>query len=78
MASVGLKKGSPARIFTNVALKEVELPAEEGYSLCETCSKYVAKENLHCAFCDKCPSKVLYFIYTVFKAFICSLSFQAS
>ena len=31
------KKGSPVRIFTNIPLSELVLPASEGYKLCSKC-----------------------------------------
>ena len=51
-------KPSPVRIFNNLALPGFELPSKEGYKLCETCNRYVAKENAHCDKCGTCSSKV--------------------
>ena len=54
-----MKKGSPARIFTNVApVNQIELPLSEGYKYCKTCEKFTFDENFHCPECDICPSKV--------------------
>ena len=58
-----LKKGSPARVFTNVELSKINLPAEQGYVYCKLCAKYVFKESEHCDICQTCPSKVSLFIY---------------
>lgn len=52
-----LKKGSPARIFTNLPLDKIELPASEGYKFCDKCNKFTFEENLHCDKCSTCPSK---------------------
>lgn len=52
-----VKKGSPARIFTNISLDKIQLPAENGYYFCNICSKYTFKENKHCDKCNLCPSK---------------------
>ncbi|XP_069137703.1 rRNA N6-adenosine-methyltransferase ZCCHC4-like [Argopecten irradians] len=51
------KQGSPVRIFTNLSPESVVLPSSEGYWFCKVCSRYSAKENLHCDVCDCCPSK---------------------
>lgn len=56
--SDSLKKGSPARFFTNVPLKEIELPVDQGYKYCSACQKHVFKENAHCDKCNHCTSKV--------------------
>jgi len=48
--------GSPVRLFTNVPLRLLQLPPEEGYKYCQKCDCYTAKENLHCNRCGKCPS----------------------
>lgn len=53
----GRKMGSPVRIFTNVPLKELKLPEDEGYKYCKKCSKWVASENEHCSKCKECTSK---------------------
>ncbi len=53
------KKGSTARIFTNLSLEKVELPAREGYYYCDICKKYTFKENKHCQICNACASKVI-------------------
>ena len=52
------KKGSTARLFTNLDSSLVELPADEGYYLCTACKKYTYKENKHCKKCKACTSKV--------------------
>ena len=49
-------RGSPVRIFTNVAPRQFKLPASEGYSFCQKCARYVHKENKHCDLCGTCPS----------------------
>ncbi|XP_021377170.1 zinc finger CCHC domain-containing protein 4-like isoform X2 [Mizuhopecten yessoensis] len=51
------KQGSPVRIFTNLSPERVILPASDGYWFCKVCSRFSAKENLHCDVCDLCPSK---------------------
>ncbi|CAD7089409.1 unnamed protein product [Hermetia illucens] len=51
------KFGSPVRIFTNVPLKQIELPESEGYKYCSLCKRWVAAENQHCTYCRDCPSK---------------------
>ncbi|XP_071947100.1 rRNA N(6)-adenosine-methyltransferase ZCCHC4-like [Antedon mediterranea] len=51
------KKGSPVRIFTNISSNLIPLPAEEGYSFCSICNRYVSKENKHCNLCNSCTSK---------------------
>lgn len=56
-----LKKGSPARIFTNISLDKIELPKELGYTFCDVCKKYTFEENIHCYECNTCPSKVFEF-----------------
>lgn len=48
--------GSPVRLFTNVPLRLLQLPPEEGYKYCQKCDCYTAKENMHCNRCGKCPS----------------------
>lgn len=53
----GRKQGSPVRIYTNIPLHLIELPASEGYRFCVHCKRWVANENLHCSTCRKCPSK---------------------
>ncbi|CAF0889323.1 unnamed protein product [Brachionus calyciflorus] len=52
-----LKKGSPARFFTNISLDKIELPKNEGYYFCDACKKYTYEENIHCSQCNVCPSK---------------------
>ena len=52
------KKGSIARIFTDLSPKDLELPKDEGYYYCDDCKKFTYKENKHCKKCKKCPSKV--------------------
>ncbi|XP_055373028.1 rRNA N6-adenosine-methyltransferase ZCCHC4, partial [Condylostylus longicornis] len=51
------KYGSPVRLFTNIPLHLIELPATEGYKMCNICQKWTAVENIHCKICNKCPSK---------------------
>lgn len=53
----GRKQGSPVRIFTNVDLKSLMLPASEGYKFCSQCSIWVSQENKHCDSCRGCTSK---------------------
>lgn len=53
----GRSLGSPIRIFTNLSLDVIKLPASEGYKFCTPCNKWVAKENEHCYSCRLCPSK---------------------
>ncbi|XP_043948202.1 rRNA N6-adenosine-methyltransferase ZCCHC4 isoform X2 [Drosophila biarmipes] len=48
--------GSPVRLFTNVPLKLLQLPVEEGYKYCQKCDCYTATGNLHCNSCGTCPS----------------------
>jgi hypothetical protein len=55
--NASIKKGSPARIFTNVDLERIELPEKQGYVHCDVCSKWTFKENKHCFKCETCPSK---------------------
>lgn len=55
--SRGRKHGSPVRIFTNISLKLLELPLEDGYKFCAKCQKWVAPENKHCKKCNSCTSK---------------------
>ena len=50
------EKSSPVRIFTNIDLKLIKLPLDEGYKFCKYCEKYGLKENLHCSICNTCPS----------------------
>lgn len=51
-------KPSPVRIFTNLSLPGFRLPAKEGYHMCKTCNRYIAKFNSHCEKCGTCTSKV--------------------
>lgn len=53
----GRKHGSPVRIFTNVPLASVKLPAAEGYHFCPKCRRSVDAGNKHCSSCRKCPAK---------------------
>ncbi|EFN79182.1 zinc finger CCHC domain-containing protein 4 [Harpegnathos saltator] len=53
----GKKQSSPVRIFTNIPLKLLELPASDGYKFCEDCEKWVSSENKHCKKCKECTSK---------------------
>lgn len=69
-----MKKGSPARIFTNVPLKDIELAKSQGYKYCETCEKFTFEENVHCIKCNLCPSKVktiFYFLSIIYQQFYC-------
>ena len=50
-------KPSPVRIFTNIPLPALQLPAEEGYWFCSKCNRYVCEQNKHCEKCDACASK---------------------
>lgn len=59
------KKGSTARIFTDIEPIQVELPADEGYTLCKLCKKYTFKENQHCKKCNGCMSKVSFISFFV-------------
>ena len=52
------KKGSPARIYTNVSPKQIKLPEEQGYFYCSSCEKFTYAENVHCDKCNSCTSKV--------------------
>ncbi len=52
------KKGSTARIFTDIEAKRIKLPLNEGYYYCSICAKYTYKENKHCEKCKLCTSKV--------------------
>lgn len=49
--------GSPVRLFTNVPLGLLQLPAEEGYMYCTKCKRYTAEENAHCERCSDCSSQ---------------------
>ena len=51
------KKGSPVRLFTNVSLAHVKLPAGDGYRFCKPCQRYSSASNQHCKVCKVCPSK---------------------
>ncbi|XP_014485981.1 PREDICTED: zinc finger CCHC domain-containing protein 4 [Dinoponera quadriceps] len=53
----GRKQGSTVRIFTNIPLKLLELPASDGYRFCKDCEKWVSGENKHCKSCKECTSK---------------------
>jgi hypothetical protein len=54
----GRKEGSPVRIFTNIDSKLIKYPADyTNYRYCKACQRHVAKNNLHCAICNCCPSK---------------------
>lgn len=53
----GRKQGSPVRIFTNIPLTLVKLPANEGYRYCPKCKRSVHIANVHCRICKRCPSK---------------------
>ncbi|KAM9330372.1 rRNA N(6)-adenosine-methyltransferase ZCCHC4 [Gastrophryne carolinensis] len=51
------RKQSPVRIFTNLSLETIVLPASEGYRFCTLCQRYVSSENKHCEICNSCTSK---------------------
>lgn len=51
------KKGSPVRIFTNIAPNLVKLPESEDYWFCEKCQRYRFADNKHCELCNTCPTK---------------------
>lgn len=51
------KKTSPVRLFTNVKLSLINLQEMVGYKYCNTCDRWVSKENNHCNICNKCTSK---------------------
>lgn len=53
----GNKQPSPARIFTNIPLNQLELPESDGYRYCKKCERWVSKENKHCKECRECTSK---------------------
>lgn len=53
----GRKQGSPIRLFTNIPLECIPLPAAEGYSLCKPCRRWVHEAERHCTVCAKCPSR---------------------
>ena len=46
------------RIFTNLRLPGLQLPASEGYRFCAPCGRYVSRDNAHCDKCNSCTSKV--------------------
>jgi hypothetical protein len=51
------KKGSPARLFTDVhGACKIEISNDE-YWYCDMCEKYTFKENKHCFKCNLCTSK---------------------
>ena len=50
------KQGSPVRLFTDIPLGRVKLPAPEYYH-CEACQQWRHVSNQHCATCGTCPSK---------------------
>ena len=50
------KTSSPVRIFTNIALKDFVLPAEEGYKFCPHCKKSVVTGVTHCHKCKSCTA----------------------
>jgi len=49
------KNKSPVRIFTNVALEEIQLTGDD-YKLCVKCKGYVPKVASHCTKCELCPT----------------------
>uniref|UniRef100_A0A0B7A2N9 CCHC-type domain-containing protein n=1 Tax=Arion vulgaris TaxID=1028688 RepID=A0A0B7A2N9_9EUPU len=51
------KKGSPVRIFTNIAQTLFVLPLDSGYWFCQQCQRYSSSENWHCRDCGTCTSK---------------------
>uniref|UniRef100_A0A1Y1N7L4 CTCHY-type domain-containing protein n=2 Tax=Photinus pyralis TaxID=7054 RepID=A0A1Y1N7L4_PHOPY len=53
----GRKQGSPVRIFTNISVSSITLPADEGYKFCDKCVRWVSLENRHCNECELCTSK---------------------
>lgn len=53
----GRKQGSPIRIFTNIPLGQIPLPASEGYVQCVPCERWTFAGETHCAKCRDCPSK---------------------
>lgn len=50
-------KPSPVRIFTNLSLPALDLPSDEGYWFCDSCTRYVCQHNKHCDECGACTSK---------------------
>lgn len=64
--TTSIKKGSTARIFTDISPSKVELPTEDGYVYCNVCKKYTFKENKHCKKCKSCTSKVNVLFYLFF------------
>lgn len=53
----GRKQGSPIRIFANIPLNLLTLPASEGYAWCAPCRKWRAADEKHCLKCGDCSSK---------------------
>ncbi len=58
-----MKKGSPARFFTNIpSIGQVNVPkgdtCDEQYWFCDTCKKHTFINNRHCDKCNQCTSKV--------------------
>lgn len=54
----GRKEGSVVRLFTNVPLDLIKYPTNlTNYRFCDTCCKFVSRNNLHCLICNSCPSK---------------------
>ncbi|NP_001087167.1 rRNA N6-adenosine-methyltransferase ZCCHC4 [Xenopus laevis] len=51
------RKQSPVRIFTDLPLDKIVLPASEGYRFCSVCERFVCSENKHCDICNRCTSK---------------------
>ncbi|ESO02720.1 hypothetical protein HELRODRAFT_185018 [Helobdella robusta] len=49
---------SVVRMFTNIPLSSIILPAHLGYQYCESCKKYVSQHNKHCSSCQACTTKV--------------------
>ncbi|XP_067928630.1 rRNA N6-adenosine-methyltransferase ZCCHC4-like isoform X2 [Watersipora subatra] len=53
----GKPRGSPARLYTDLPLKDLVLPTAQGYRYCEKCQHYISRENAHCPQCDSCTTK---------------------
>ncbi|UMM17934.1 hypothetical protein L5515_014247 [Caenorhabditis briggsae] len=44
------------RLFTNLPKNCIDLEKVDGYKFCESCDRYVTKNNIHCERCDACTS----------------------
>jgi hypothetical protein len=57
ISKINSRQGSQVRIFTNIPLNLIKLPASDGYKYCKRCHRWVAAENKHCKICKNCTSK---------------------